>query len=182
MILFCFMHICSLNINLESLETLISNLEFNFSVITVSKTWTPKGKSEVKPRKLEGYRNLHGNRGSSVKSGCGFYDKEGINFKPKKDLDIVYHDADNEFQSTWIEILNGNKPNTIIGFFYRHRQKISNNLFLENLKTTLHSLKNYNKICLVAGDFKYDIFKYQQNPVINGFLNLTHFDYFTHVF
>ena len=84
MILFCFIHICSLNINLESLETLISNLEFNFSVITVSKRWNSKGKSEVKPRKLESYRNLHGNIGSSVKSGCGYYVKEGINLKPKK--------------------------------------------------------------------------------------------------
>ena len=38
-------------------------------------------KSEVKPRKLEGYQNYHGNRGSSIKTGCGFYVKEGIKFK-----------------------------------------------------------------------------------------------------
>ena len=37
-------NICSLN---ENLETLISNLEFSFSVIAVSETWTPIGKSEV---------------------------------------------------------------------------------------------------------------------------------------
>ena len=46
-------NICSLNRNLENLETLISNLEFSVSVIAVSGTWTPKGKNEVKPRKLE---------------------------------------------------------------------------------------------------------------------------------
>ena len=51
----------------------------------------------------------------SIQSGCGFYVNEGIKFKPGKDLDIVYHDRDNEFQSTWIEILNANKPNIIIG-------------------------------------------------------------------
>ena len=76
---------------------------------------TPKGKSEVKPRKLEGYQNYHGNKGSSNKSGCGSCVKEGIKFKPQKDLDIVYHNTDNEFQSTGIEILNDNKPNIIIG-------------------------------------------------------------------
>ena len=113
-------NICSLNANFEKLETLISNLEFRFSVIAVSETWTTIGKSEVRPRKLEGYQNYHGNRGSSIKSGCGFYVKEGIKFKPRKDLDIAYHDTDNEFQSTWIEILNGNKPDIILGVYYRH--------------------------------------------------------------
>ena len=54
-------------------------------------------------------------------------------------------------------------------------KKPSNNIFLENLKTTLHSLRNkqeLTKICLLAGDFNYDILKYEHNPVINEFLNL----------
>ena len=72
---------------------------------------------------MEGYQNYHGNRGSSIKSGCGFYVKEGIKFKRRKDLDIVYHDTDNEFQSTWIEILNANKPNIVIGVYYGHHKK-----------------------------------------------------------
>ena len=150
----------------------------------MSETWIPIGKSEVKPRKLEGYQNYHVNRGSSIKSGCGFYVKEGIKFNPRKDLDIAYHDTDNEFQSTWIKILNGNKSNIIIGVYYRppppppQKKTNSNNKFLENLKTTLHSLRNSNKICLVAGDFNYDILKYEHNPIINVFLNLMHSNFF----
>ena len=108
-------NICSLIANLENLEALINNFESNFSFIAVSETWTPKGKSEVKPKKLESYQNYHGNRGSSVKRSCDFYVKEGIKFKPRKDFDIAYHDPNNEFQSTWVEILNGSKPNIIIG-------------------------------------------------------------------
>ena len=72
---------------------------------------------------MEDYQNYHGNKGSSIKSGCGFYIREGIEFKPQKDLDISYHDTNNEFQSTWIEILNDNKPNKIIGVYYRHPKK-----------------------------------------------------------
>ena len=79
-------------------------------------------KSEVKPRKLEGHQNYHGNRGSSVKTGCGFYVKEGIKFKPGKYLDIAYRDTYNEFQSTWIKSLNGKKPNMVIGVYYRHHK------------------------------------------------------------
>ena len=33
-------------------------------------------------------------------------------------------------------------------------------------------MRNNNKICLVAGDFNYDVLKYEYNPVINKFLNL----------
>ena len=43
---------------------------------------------------------------------------------------------------------------------------------MEHLKTTLQNLRNNNKICLVVGDFSYDILKYENNPVINEFLNL----------
>ena len=56
--------------------------------------------------------------------------------------------------------------------------KNSNNIFLENLKTALHSLRNNDKICSVAGDFNYDIPKHEYNPVINEFLNLMNSNFF----
>ena len=170
-------NICSLNANLENLETVISNLEFSFSIIAVSETWTPEGKGEVKPRNLEGYQNYHENRGSSVKSACGFYVKEGIKFKPQNDTDIAYHDTDNEFLKS-IRLTDGNH-----WYLQRAPSKNSNNIFVGNLKATLHSLKNNNKICLVAGDFNHDIPKCEHNPVINEFLNLTYYNFFfSHVF
>ena len=169
---------CSLNANLKNLETFISNSEFNFSVIAVSETWTPKGKSKVKPRKLEDYQNYHGNRWSSIKNDCGFCVKEGTMFKPHKDLDIAYHNTDNTFQSTWIKMLNEKKNNIIIGVYYRHSKKIFKLHVFWKSKKTLHSLRNNNKICLVAGDFNYDVLKYEYNPVINKFLNLIYSNFF----
>ena len=68
----------------------------------------------------QSYQNYHGDRGSSIKSGCSFYVEEVVKFKPRKDLDIAYHDTDSELQSTCIEIFNGKKPNIIIGAYYRH--------------------------------------------------------------
>ena len=58
------------------------------------------------------------------------------------------------------EILNGNKPNLTIAVSYRHVPKNSNDIFLENLKATLHSLRNSHKIYLVTGDFNYNFLKY----------------------
>ena len=54
----------------------------------------------------------------------------------------------------------------------KKQKKASNNIYLENLKTTFQSLRNNNKVCLNVGDFKYDILKYEHNSVINEFLNL----------
>ena len=46
---------------------------------------------------------------------------------------------------------------------------------MPNLKTTLHSLGNNNKICLVAGDFKFDIVKYEHSKVINRHMHSNFF-------
>ena len=92
-------------------------MEFSFSVIVVSETWAPKGKSEVKERELESYQNYHGNRRSSIKSGCDFYVKILI-------LLIM------------IQIMNSN---LLVFVFTTGTQKNSNNMFLENLKLTLHT-------------------------------------------
>ena len=39
-------------------------------------------------------------------------------------------------------------------------------------------MRNTNNICLVAGDFNYDILKHEHNPVINEFLNLLYSNFF----
>ena len=60
-----------------------------------------------------------------LKSGRGFYDKEGINFKSRKDLEITYSDEDYEHQCSWIELLNEKKPNMLVGVHYRHPSLIT---------------------------------------------------------
>ena len=99
-------NICSLEGNAEKLETLISNLEFNFDVIAVPKTWTSYSWENIKPRIIDGYQAYHGTKGHSLKSGCGFYIKNGLKFRQQTDLDLSVIDENNEFQSCWIEIIN----------------------------------------------------------------------------
>ena len=99
-------NICSLESNAEKLETLISNLEFNFDVIAVSETWTSFSRKNIKPRIIDGYQTCHGIKGHNLKSGCGFYIKNGLKFCQWADLDLSVIDENNEFQSCWIEIIN----------------------------------------------------------------------------
>ena len=51
-------NICSISKNLENLQILTSNLDYNFDIIAVSETWhTIKNDSDVKKLKLEGYHD-----------------------------------------------------------------------------------------------------------------------------
>lgn len=66
----------------------------------------------------------------SLKRKCGFYIKDRINYKPRADLDIAYYD-DNKFQCSFVLITNQANPNILVGTYYRHPKKNSDNIFLE---------------------------------------------------
>ena len=57
-----------------------------------------------------GYQPYYGKQGNLLKSGCGFYIKDRINYKPRKDLDIAYNDEYDEFQCCWVEVIIQNNP------------------------------------------------------------------------
>ena len=65
---------------------------------------------------ITGYQKFHGTEGHTLKSGCGFYIKEGIRFTPRKDLDISFADDKNEYQSCWIKLLLDKQPNILRNF------------------------------------------------------------------
>ena len=103
-------NICSLNGNFEKLENLLNDLEFQFSIIALSETWTTKENLHLfEPGELQGYWPYTGSLGNSMKGGCGFYIANNINYLERFDLDCSIADGNNEFQSKWIEIINENK-------------------------------------------------------------------------
>ena len=172
-------NICSLQANFDNLQNLINNLDHQFSVVALYETWTPQNKNSLfKSQKLDGYQPYYGILGNSLKNGCGFYVKDEINYKPRKDLDIAYNDEYKEFQYCWIEIINQNNPNILVGTYYRHPKKNSSNVFLEKLKENLNKLGNNNKITIVAGDFNFDLLKYDYNNLTNDFLSIMYSNFF----
>ena len=75
---------CSIGINKGKLETLLSNLEHNFDALTLSETWTKT--NDKTDHVIDGYRTFHDTGGPSLKSGCGFFVKEGLKYKQQTDL------------------------------------------------------------------------------------------------
>ena len=157
---------------------LITNLEHNFSVIALSETWTSKQVTNKQLPEPRNYQPFCATQGTTTKSDCGFYVKRGLKFKSRKDLDLAYHGNDSEFQSCWIEILNKKEPNTIIGVYYRHPKKNSNDIFNIKLDGTIKKIKYNNKTKIICGDFNYNFLNHEYNNRIKNFIDIMYSHFF----
>ena len=168
-------NISSLQGNFDKLELLITQLNdshFCFDIISLTETWTPKSKEHlVEPKNLIGYQKYMGQSGTTMKSGCGFYIADHVNYIPRKDLDMHFYNQTNEFSCKWIELINKNKPNIIVASIYRHPSK-NDTPFLEYLEKTLNDIKKENKYIMITGDFNFNLLKHDKNKLINEFLDI----------
>ena len=165
-------NIQSLNHNFDDLNILLSTLKFDFDIIALTETWNSiEKKNTFNPGKLEGYYPYQGTMGNTLRGGCGIYIKQNLKYFERKDLNISFYDVNNEFQSFWIEIINKNSANIILGTFYRHPKPNSDTTFNQKLNDTLSNLINTNKIVMITGDFNYDLFKADKNPLIKQFID-----------
>ena len=151
---------------------LTTNLVHNFSVIALSETWTSKQVTNKQLPELRNYQPFYATQGTTTKSVCVFYVKNGLKFKSRRDLDLAYHDNDNEFQSCWIEILNKKEPNTIIGVYYRHPKKNSNDIFTIKLDGTIKKIKDNNITKVICGDFNYNLLSHEYKNHIKNFIDI----------
>ena len=167
---FSIMHtnIQSLKCNGEKLECLLTSMNGKFDIIALSETWhCEKNKHLFNPIKLDGYCEYEGQMGSSLKGGCGLYVKRGITNIPRVDLDKKIKNGNSESEMKWIEIIEKNKCNKIIGVIYRH-PNIKD--FIPRLTETLHKIKKGKKETILSGDFNYDLLTCTKNNKVNEFI------------
>ena len=143
-------NVCSLQANIDQLEDLLFDLDFSFDVIALSETWHSDKTQNFSPKRLEGYLEYNGAKGSSLKGGCGFYIKDTFTPIPRNDLDFKIPDQGCETECCWIELVNNPGPNILVGVFYRHPSR-NNNLFVEKLKVTLKKINREKKKQLYVG-------------------------------
>ena len=80
--------------------------------IDVSEKWTPEINQNTQNIKMiPGYQPYYGTKENSLKSGFAFFVKEGLKFIERNDLNRKIANEGNEFQSSWIKIINDNNPN-----------------------------------------------------------------------
>ena len=165
-------NISSLQGNGDNLHNLLASLEFKFDVIALSETWNPDYKKNFQPPILPGYNKYKGTTGSSLKGGCGVYINSDLKPLARPDLNIKIKNDDIEIETYWTEIIMDKQPNRLVGVVYRHPSKRNNEKCIELLNESLSKIIRENKKVLLAGDFNFDLLRYETNPNIGNFLQM----------
>ena len=93
-------NICSLQGNFDKLDSFLDNLLFSFDLISLSETWNSKYKIYLfDVGDIHGYQKYIGKTGITLKSGCGMYISNKINFVPRPDLSTHFFNNKNEFET-----------------------------------------------------------------------------------
>ena len=140
-------------------------------MISLTETWNPEQKKHnFNPKILDRYNEYIGTTGTTARGGCGFYINKDLNYIERKDLNFKFKANDEECESFWVELLNLNSPDTLLGVIYRHPSE-NDTLFTEELQKTLIKIKKEKKGIVISGDFNLDLLLYDKNEMISNFLN-----------
>ena len=150
------LNIHSLEKHIDELRVFLNMLEFKFDILCISETKIHKDFDPKVDINIEGFPV--GNPTESTKGGVLIYVKNGINYKPRKDL-IIYKSK--ELESFFIEIINQKETNSVVGVIYRH-PCMDENIFIDDyLKKITDILSSENKKIFISGDFNFDLLNHR---------------------
>ena len=102
----------------------------------------------------------------ATKGGVLIYVKEGINYRPREDLNMH---RSKELESYFVEAINDKGKNSIIGVIYRH-PCMDQNIFIDDYMKPLNDkLLKENKKSYLLGDFNFDFLNASNNETFNFF-------------
>ena len=110
------LNIASLAKHKSDLETLFTILNFKFDIISITETKIEASKQPTFDITIPNY-NLYQTTTESTSGGTLIYVSNKLNSKLRNDLAIY---KTKELESTFIEIINPRKKNTLIGCIYKH--------------------------------------------------------------
>ena len=160
------LNISSLSKHIDSLEQLLATSHIDFDIVAISESRILNDCS-TSHLNLTNY-SLDYCCSEASAGGTAIYIKNSISYKSRPDLKIY---KSRELESNFIEIINPNKTNFIIGCIYRHPNmdlNEFNEIFLNDL---LDRLSKENKKVFLLGDFNVDLLKYDNHILTNEFLD-----------
>ena len=164
------LNISSIQFHIHELKVILQLLSCDFHIIAISES---KLQENIEPHtdiSLPGFQTPISTPTASSKGGVLLYVKNGIKFKPREDLKMY---KSRELESTFIEIINTDKPNSIIGVIYRHPCMDPANFNESYLLPTLDKLSHENnKQVYISGDFNFDLVKTSSNKDTSDFLDI----------
>ena len=154
-------NIASLEKHKEELETTLNMLNYKFDIIALTETKIIKN---CKPKfniNLEGYKTYFMPT-EADKGGTLIYISETIKSKRRLDLEALLYKSE-KLESTFIEIINPNHKNMLIGCIYRHPSMDLAEFNSDFLKPFLHKFEKEKKRKYILGEFNVDLLKVDNN-------------------
>ena len=159
------LYIASLSKHKSDLETLLTMLNFNFDIITISETKIQESTQPTFDVTLQNY-NLYQTSTESTSGGTLIYVSKKLNSKIRNDIKIY---KPKELESTFIEITNPRKKNTLIGCIYKHpcmSVDEFNDIYLTPL---LKKITFENKNIFLTGDFNINLLNTETDEPTSSF-------------
>lgn len=153
----------------DNFEELVSSLHFTPSVIGITESWLTEHETLAFDT-LNNYKFIHRARTHMSHGGVGMFISEKLNFKERCDLESNLQETDGTFN--FIEIVNKQAKNIIVGTLYRREHGIYKN-FLNALEETLNTICNENKICYIMGDFNQNLLIHHKDNNVKKLLDCT---------
>ena len=151
---------------LRNLINSLNSLHIKFNVIGITESCIKLNVQPLIKINLKNY-NTEETPTESEKGGALPYISSNMNYKVRKDLNI--YEA-KELESIFIEIINKNRKNCIIGCIYKH-PKMSIQDFNNILMPTLEKISNENKDAYLIGDFNINLINYNSHNPVYQFLD-----------
>ena len=161
-------NIASLGLHFDELHQVLSSLTIMFDIIGITEHKIHKDAVSISNLDIEGYRPFLYDPTETSHGRSGIYISKSINCIKRDDLKF---NSKGDFESTFIEIIQHNKKNMIIGCIYRHPSstinvKDFNDRYIDPL---LNKLNREGKLCSLMGDFNIDLMKSDTNDSYNEF-------------
>ena len=104
----------------------------------------------------------------SSAGGTLLYIANHLSYKSRNDLNIY---KKSELESTFIEVINSQKSNIIIGSIYRHPSRDLDDFNKNILNKLLEKVLKEDKSVYLLGDFNINLLSYNDHPPTNEFLD-----------
>ena len=142
------MNISSLNAHFDELASMLTLLNFDFSIIGLTETRLIKDRNVPLPIEIQGYSYEH----TPTEASCGgalLYISKKFNYKPRNDL-LLYKPR--QLETVFVEIIFPKKSNLIVGCIYKH-PCMSTSEFNDVISPVLQQISMENKTIILLGDF-----------------------------
>ena len=148
------LNIHSLEFHIEDLRTSLKILGTSFNFICITETKIRKNNDPKSDITIEGYQAPVGMPTEAQKGGVVIYIQDGIDWKPREDLNMH---KPKELESYFIETIEKKGKNSIIGAIYRH-PCMNKEMFTDDYMEPLtEKLTKENKHIYLAGDYNFDL-------------------------